>query len=77
MIRNPYDSFPHGELYEILKQRVRILSEYLSMTRDEIISWSIIYTMVATTWSYQDHGEVPESHVHVCEELQKLKKNPV
>ena len=72
MMRNPYDEFPKGPIELILENRVAILSAMLPFTRKEIVEWSIIYTLIATAWSLDDHGEIPTEHIDIAKTLSHL-----
>lgn len=66
MVRNPYDCFPDDKsLDTILNRRLDLMAEVLSYPRDEIQAWSFLYTMIATAWGLEDHGEVPEKHLEI------------
>ena len=70
MIRNPYDCFPSNcPRSETVRDRITDLSKYLPFPRREMLAWSLIYTMVAASWSFQDHGEVPREHIEIGEVL--------
>ena len=73
MMRNPYDCFPEGDLVKILKTRILILQQRLPFSGQEIIDWSIVYTLIATSWSLQDHGEIPADHIDICRKLAQMR----
>lgn len=70
MIRNPYECFPNNlPLKKVLNDRLAVLGEVLPFDRNEIRGWAFAYTMMSAAWSVIDHGEVPKSHIEICEIL--------
>lgn len=66
-IRNPYDCLPkYRSLCETVTRRLNILNELLPFSRDEINGWALIYTLIAASWSIQDHGDLPAEHVEIA-----------
>jgi streptomycin 6-kinase len=66
-IRNPYDCFPKNRsLEEMLSLRLNILYKLLPFSREEINGWALVYTLIAASWSVQDHGELPIEHFHIA-----------
>lgn len=66
-IRNPYDCFPeYRSLEETLYSRLNILYSLLPFSRDEIRGWALVYTLIAASWSVQNHGELPAEHVDIA-----------
>lgn len=66
-IRNPYDCFPkERSLERTLSSRLNILCDLLPFSREEIHGWALIYTLIAASWSIQDHGELPDEHVEIA-----------
>lgn len=77
MIRNPYDAFPKAlSLKETIERRITILANALPFRRDEILAWSLIYTLIATSWSLEDHGEIPKEHLDIATILCSLSLSP-
>jgi streptomycin 6-kinase len=69
-IRNPYDCFPKNRpLQETLSSRLNILYRLLPFTRTEITGWALVYTLIAASWSIQDHGELPVEHLDIANVL--------
>ena len=70
MLRNPYDCFPTIKpLDEVIKARVNVLEHQLPFSRYEIQAWSLIYTLVSSSWSLDDHGDVPDEHIQIAQIL--------
>ena len=69
MMRNPYDCFPSGNLYDVINSRIDVLEHKLQLPRQEIVDWSLIYTLIATSWSLRDHSEIPLVHIEIAEIL--------
>lgn len=65
-IRNPYDCFPaERSLEKTLITRINILYDLLPFSREEIDGWALIYTLIAASWSIQDHGKLPTEHIEI------------
>ena len=74
MLRNPYDCFPRQEsLYKTIKKRLQILKEELLFEKEEIWGWVFAYTLLATSWSVSDHGDVPKEHLEILETLNEVR----
>ncbi len=66
-IRNPYDCFPKNcSLEETISLRLNILYRSLPFSREEIKGWALVYTLIAASWSVQDHGELPIEHLDIA-----------
>lgn len=66
-IRNPYDCFPQvRSLEETLTSRLNILYRSLPFSREEIKGWALAYTLIAASWSVQDHAELPIEHLNIA-----------
>ena len=67
---NPYDCFPSDiPLSEIVCNRVERLSELLPFSKYEIQAWSIIYTLISSSWNLEDHGEIPKMQLQIASTL--------
>jgi len=74
MIRNPHDCFPKTiSLKAILTRRIDIMANNLPYSKKEIQAWSLIYTLVAASWSLTDHGEIPREHVEIAKAISNMK----
>lgn len=66
-MRNPYDCFPeYRSLEETISLRLNILYNLLPFSREEIKGWALAYTLIAASWSVQDHGELPIEHLDIA-----------
>ena len=70
MMCNPYDCFPSDiPLSEIVCNRVERLSELLPFSKYEIQTWSIIYTLISSSWNLEDRGEIPKMQLQIASSL--------
>lgn len=75
-IRNPYDCFhEYRSLKQTIMSRLNILYELLPFSRDEIDGWALIYSLIAASWSVQDHGELPTEHLDIASIIRSKSEN--
>ena len=74
MMRNPYDAFPKENLNRVIESRLNTLTKNLPLSTIDVIDWSVIYTMIATAWSLENHNEVPDDHINIVTALLEMRK---
>ena len=67
-IRRHHDCFPKARsLKETITRRLDILYDILPFSREEIDGWALVYTLIAASWSVQDHGELLADHLDIAD----------
>lgn len=67
MINNPYGHFPTGQPREkILRRRLKILSDHLPFTAEEICAWAYAYTLLSAAWTVEDGAEIPTERIQMA-----------
>ena len=72
-VRNPTALASSPNVANILKRRIDLFSQHLSMDKNRIWGWSFVQTLVASWWVYEDHGDGWQAWHEMSQKLLKIK----
>ena len=73
LLRNPEELFTASQPARILARRIAQLADELDLDRARIRGWAIAQAVLASLWSFEDHGRISPHWIAIAEWLAAIK----
>ncbi len=73
LLRNPEELFAMPQPARILARRIAQLADELALDRARIRGWAVAQAVLASLWSFEDHGQISPHWIAIAEWLAQIK----